>query len=134
MASGRQLRVTSAEEELSGCLIQLSFSTHVLREKPVPWQLGQPVSSQWGEPHTRCPGWWPQGGLGERQGAPGVLPQWHTQPRLWGHAAGGEGVVLGLEFELAVAAGQRFVRLALCLGHCHDGLSGILRGRAGLGL
>lgn len=62
-----------------------------------------------------CPGWWPQGGLGERQGAPGVLPQWHAQPRLRGHAAGGEGVVLGLEFELAVAAGQRFVRLALRL-------------------
>lgn len=57
------------------------------------------------------------GFLGEGQGTPGVLPEGHAQPRLWGHAAGGEAVILGLELELAVAAGQRLVRLALCLGH-----------------
>lgn len=55
------------------------------------------------------------GFLGKRQGTPGVLPERHAQPGLRGHGGGGEGVVLRLKFELAVAAGQRLVRLALRL-------------------
>lgn len=87
-----------------------------------PEALGQPVllplRRPRGQPKTLVPrlfagGW---GFLGERQGAPGVLSEWHAQPGLRGHGGGGEGVVLGLEFELAGAAGQRLVRLALCLG------------------
>lgn len=63
-------------------------------------------------PRLSAGGW---GILGQGQGTPGVLPEGHAQPWLWGHAAAGEAVVLGLELELAVAAGQRLVRLALCL-------------------
>lgn len=108
----------------------------ILGEKPVLW-LWLPLQS-WGAgaahpparqtapnlgPEALSGGW---GFLGQRQGTPGVLPEGHAQPGLWGQAAGGEAVVLGLKLELAVAAGQRLVRLALCLGHRHDGLSGVL--------
>lgn len=76
-----------------------------------PEALGQPVllpvSRSQGQLKTLVPslfagGW---GFLGERQGTPGVLPERHAQPGLRGHGGGGEGVVLGLEFELAVASG-----------------------------
>lgn len=90
------------------------------------WAWGQLVLLPVGQPKPLVPrlsaaGW---GFLGEGQGTPGVLPEGHAQPRLRGHAAGGEAVVLGLELELAVAAGQRLVRLALCLprGGKHRGV------------
>lgn len=85
-----------------------------------PEALGQPIlpiTRLQGQPKTlvlrvSAAAW---GFLGERQGAPGVLPERHAQPGLRGHAAGGEGVVLGLKLELAVAASHYLIRLALRL-------------------
>jgi len=106
------------------------FHAHPPRETcPAAAARHPAVLKRWGSPSS-CPsalhrasrkrwsrgffaGVW--GFLGQCQGAPGVLPEWDAQPRLWGHGGGGESVVLGLKFELAVVAGQRLVRLTLRL-------------------
>lgn len=158
-ALGRQPWVSLGKDELflgSWCHrgahpspIQLAFSRSILQEKPV-LRLWLPLQSRGAgaaaPPAHRsaqnlgaealCSSW---GFLGEGQGTPGVLPEGHTQPRLRGHAAGGEAEILGLELELAVGTGQRLLRLCLPggkaqghqetsqgpLGPCHNAEGGL---------
>lgn len=149
-ALGRQPWVSLGKDELflgSWCHrgahpspIQLAFSRSILQEKPV-LRLWLPLQSRGAgaaaPPAHRsaqnlgaealCSSW---GFLGEGQGTPGVLPEGHTQPRLRGHAAGGEAEILGLELELAVGTGQRLLRLCLPGGKS-TGASGNLSGTTG---
>lgn len=60
--------------------------------------------------------WWVPKGLGQGQCTPGLLAQGPAEASLGAQGCGGEGKVLGLEFELQVAGGQGVICLAGGLG------------------
>lgn len=77
------------------------------------WWVGLVVSLCWAGAEQAVRGvWWVPEDLGQGQRTPGLLEQGPAEASLGTQGCGGEGKVLGLEFELHVAGGQGVIRLA----------------------